>query len=96
MRLFRYLQHWLTGHGIRLQVAVFVPTTHPLRQWADTFPWAALVAAIEQSFAQRFPKDSTVAVLPSRLGCYWRWSCSSTKWALQKTLSVTACAPTLP
>jgi hypothetical protein len=33
MRLFRYLQHWLTGHGTRLQVADFVPTIHPLRQW---------------------------------------------------------------
>jgi hypothetical protein len=32
---------------------------HPLRQWADTFPWAALVAAIERSFAQRFPNDTT-------------------------------------
>ena len=59
MHLFRYLQHWLTGHGTRLQVADFVPTTHPLRQWADTFPWAALVTAIDRSFAQRFPKDST-------------------------------------
>lgn len=58
MRLLHYLQHWLTGHGTRLQVADFVPKTHPLRQWADTFPWAALVAAIERSFAQRFPKDS--------------------------------------
>jgi hypothetical protein len=29
-----------------------------MRQWADTFPWAALVAAIEQSFAQRFPQRS--------------------------------------
>jgi hypothetical protein len=59
MRLFRYLQHWLPGHGTRLQVADFVPKTHPLRQWAETFPWAALVAAIERSFAQRFPKDTT-------------------------------------
>ena len=58
MRLFRYLQHWLTGSGTRLQVADFVPKTHPLRQWAGTFPWAALVAAIDRSFAQRFPKDS--------------------------------------
>ena len=32
MRLFRYLQHWLTGHGTRLQVADFVPNTHPLRR----------------------------------------------------------------
>jgi hypothetical protein len=59
MRLFRYLQHWLTGYGTRLQVADFVPPTHPIRQWADTFPWTTLVAAIEQSFAQRFPKDAT-------------------------------------
>jgi IS5 family transposase len=58
MRLFRHLQPWLTGHGTRLQVADFVPTTHPIRQWADTFPWAALVDAIERSFAQRFPPSS--------------------------------------
>ena len=31
---------------------------HPIRQWADTFPWAALVAALERSVAQRFPQDS--------------------------------------
>ena len=59
MRLFRHLQHWLSGHGQRLQVADFVPVTHPIRPWADTFPWAALVAAIDHSVAQRFPKDST-------------------------------------
>jgi hypothetical protein len=27
-------------------VADFVPESHPTRQWADTFPWAALVDAI--------------------------------------------------
>ena len=59
MQLFRYLQHWLTGRGPRLQVADFVPDTHPIRQWAETFPWAALVAAVDRSFAQRFPKVST-------------------------------------
>jgi hypothetical protein len=32
---------------------------HPIRQWADTFPWAALVSAIEQSFDQRFPTTSS-------------------------------------
>jgi hypothetical protein len=58
MRLVRSLQHWLRGTGLRLQVTDFVPDTHPLRQWADTFPWAALVAAVEHSFAQRFPKRS--------------------------------------
>jgi Transposase domain (DUF772) len=55
MRLLRHLQHWLTGPGRPLAVADFVPETHPLRQWADTFPWAALVAAVERHFTQRFP-----------------------------------------
>ena len=58
MRLLHHLQHWLTGHGTRLQVADFVPVMHPIRQWADTFPWAALVAAIDRSFTQRFPPHS--------------------------------------
>jgi hypothetical protein len=50
MSLVRYLQHWLSGPGVPLHVADFVPDTHPIRQWAATFPWAALVAAIEHSF----------------------------------------------
>ena len=58
MSLVRYLQHWLSGPGVPLHGADFVPATHPMRHWADTFPWAALVAAIEQSFAQRFPPRS--------------------------------------
>jgi Transposase domain (DUF772) len=58
MQLFRYLQHWLTGRGARLQVADFVPETHPIRQWADTFPWAVLVAAADRWFAQRFPNPT--------------------------------------
>src|SRR6266480_1555489 len=59
MRLIRYLQHWLSGTGPRLHVVDFVPETHPLRQWADTFPWAALVVAVDRNFAQRFPTPST-------------------------------------
>ena len=59
MPLLRYLQHWLTRRGPGFQVADFVPETHPIRQWAETFPWAALVAAVDRSFAQRFPKPST-------------------------------------
>jgi transposase-like protein DUF772 len=59
MRLARFLQHWLNGTGPSLQVIDFVPKPHPIRQWADTFPWAALVSAIEQSFDQRFPTIST-------------------------------------
>src|ERR671924_378003 len=59
MQLLRYLQHWLTGRGPCLQVADFVPETHPIRQWTETFPWRALVAAVDHSFAQRFPKATT-------------------------------------
>jgi transposase, IS5 family len=55
MRRLRQLQHWLTGTGRPLRVADFVPETHPIRQWADTFPWAALVTAVDRSVAQRFP-----------------------------------------
>jgi Transposase domain (DUF772) len=58
MPIVRFLQHWLTGRGPCLQVADFVPETHPLRQWAETLPWAALVAAVDRSFAQRFPKPT--------------------------------------
>ena len=58
MRLGRYLQYWLSGTGAPLHVADFVPKMHPMRQWADTFPWAALVSAIEQSFDTRFPRPS--------------------------------------
>jgi hypothetical protein len=58
MRFVRYLQHWLSGTGPHLQVMDFVPVMHPIRQWADAFPWVALVSAIEQSFERRFPKKS--------------------------------------
>src|SRR5882724_7207440 len=56
MGIVRSLQHWLGGHGPHLQPAAFVPETHPIRLWADTFPWDAMVQAVAQSFAQRFPK----------------------------------------
>jgi hypothetical protein len=55
MRLLRHLQHWLTGTGRPLRVADFGPETHSVQQWADPCPWAALVAAVERTFAQRFP-----------------------------------------
>ena len=59
MRLLRHLQHWLTGRGPHIGVADFVTETHPWRQWADTLPWAALVAAVDRSVAQRFPPQTT-------------------------------------
>ena len=33
--------------------------THPIRRMGDMFPWAALIAAVDRSFAQRFPKPTT-------------------------------------
>jgi hypothetical protein len=56
MGILRHLQHWLTGRGPQLLTAEFVPETHTIRLWADTFPWETLVQAVEQSFARRFPK----------------------------------------
>ena len=47
MGIVRQLQHWLSGQGPRLVVAEFVPAEHPLRLWADTFPWPKLVEAVE-------------------------------------------------
>jgi hypothetical protein len=64
MRLLRHLQHWLRGPGRPLVVADFVPESHPLRQWADTFPWAALVAAVERNFTQRFPTPTARGRVP--------------------------------
>ena len=58
--------HWSTSTSPTLFL-----TPHPLRQWADTFPWAALVAAIECSFAQRFPPRSCEADVPCPSGCCW-------------------------
>jgi len=55
MRLLRHLQHWLTGQGLHIAVADFVPESHPGRPWADTVPGAALVAAVARRCAQRFP-----------------------------------------
>ena len=58
MRLLRHLQQWVGGTGSSIAMADFVPDSHPIRLWADTFPWDQLVAAIEQSFERRFPKNS--------------------------------------
>ena len=69
MRTLRQLRHWLTDRGQRIPVSDFVPPTHPLRQWSDTFPWAAMVRAIEASFARRFPQQHTggQAPIPTRV-----------------------------
>ena len=59
MQLLRYLQPWLTGRGPCLQMADVGPETHPLRPWAETLPWAVLVAAVDRSCAQRVPTPTT-------------------------------------
>ena len=56
MGILRHLQHWLTGGGPQLLTTEFVPETHAIRLWAETFPWDAMVAVVEQNFARRFPK----------------------------------------
>jgi hypothetical protein len=89
MRMLRHLQYWLTGGGPHSRVADFVPEPHPVRQWADTFPWAALVAAVERSVAQRFPTPTArggapvatrvvlaVELLKHELHCSDEQSCS--------------------
>jgi hypothetical protein len=58
MRLVHYLQHGLRGTGAGLQVTDCVPESHPMRQWAETFPWTALVSAIAPSVATRLPTRS--------------------------------------
>jgi len=65
MGIRRYLQHWCTGRGVYLQTAAFVPETHPIRQWADTFPWEAMVQAVTQSFTRRFPTKRPTGGRPS-------------------------------
>jgi hypothetical protein len=59
MKLFRYLQHGLTGRRPCLQVADFGPETHPIRQWAQTCPWEARIAAVERACTPRFPRANT-------------------------------------
>ena len=56
MGILRHLQHSVMGRGPHLQTAEFVPETHPIRQWADTFPWDAMVHTVEHSLTRRFPK----------------------------------------
>lgn len=65
MGILRHLHHGLTGCGPHLQTAAFVPETHPIRLWADTFPWDAMVHAVAHSFAQRFPTKRPTGGRPS-------------------------------
>ncbi len=58
MGIVRHLQHWLGGSGPDLLVNDFVPDDHYLRQWADTFPWDAMAAAVDRHVATHFPKET--------------------------------------
>ena len=64
MGIVRQLQHWLGGSGPRIRVSDFVPSDHDLRLWADTFPWAQMVEAVERSMVRRFPKESAAGRWP--------------------------------
>ena len=64
MGIVRQLQHWLGGSGPRIHVSNFVPSDHDLRLWADTFPWAQMVEAVERSMVRRFPKESAAGRWP--------------------------------
>ena len=94
MRLLRHLQHWLTGTGRPLRVADFVPETHPVRQWADTFPWTALVAAVERNFAQRFPTPTARGRAPVATRVLLAWNYSSMNCTVPMNKSVASCGPT--
>jgi transposase-like protein DUF772 len=69
MRLVRFLQHWVSGTGPCLHVMDCVPDTPPIRQGADTLPWATLVAAVAHSVDTRFPTRSPRgrALIPIRV-----------------------------
>ena len=73
LQFLRYLQHWLTGRGPCLQVANVVPDTPLMRPWAETFPWAVLVAAVDRSLAQRFPKPTTRGRPPLSTRVLFAW-----------------------
>ena len=73
MPMVRSLQHGLTGRGPGLQVADFVPEAPPLRPWAETCPWAAMVAAVERSFAQRVPHPARRGRPPVSTRVVWAW-----------------------
>ena len=73
MRLVRYLQHWLGGTGPRLQVTDFVPDTHPIRQWADTFPLGCAggrhrAAVLPQRFPETLPPRPSPRAAPGLVG----------------------------
>jgi len=91
MRLLRHLQYWLTGGGPHIRVADFVPEAHPVRQWADTFPWAALVAAVDRSVAQRFPPRRRGGGRRGRRGCCWPESYSNRNCTVRMSKSVANC-----
>jgi hypothetical protein len=52
-----------------------------MRQWAETFPWAALVAAVDRSFAQRFPKPTTRGRPPVSTRVLWALELLTQEWA---------------
>lgn len=64
MGIVRQLSHWLKGQGPFVSVSGFVPLDHPLRQWANTFPWDKLVQAVEVHFAKQAPEKKSSGRAP--------------------------------
>ncbi len=55
MGIVRHQPHGFLGRGPPLQTAECVPERPPMRLWAETFPWDAMVQAGEPRFARRVP-----------------------------------------
>jgi hypothetical protein len=71
MQILRSLQHWLRGRGPCLQVADVVPEAPPRRPWAETLPWAAMVAAVDRACAQRVPTPARRGRAPVSTRVLW-------------------------
>ena len=52
------------GRGPQLLTTEFVPETHAIRQWADTFPWDALVKPWSKALRGAFPKSASMVAAP--------------------------------
>ena len=63
MGILRHLQHWLNGQGPQLQTPEFVPETHAIRLWADTFPPVQVVLSLRQECKRNLSFSKPLVVL---------------------------------
>ena len=67
MRFVHYLQHWLGGTGVRLQITDFVTVMQPIRQWRTPFPGGAGQrhrAKFHPTVPEQIPAGSTACAYP--------------------------------